>query len=31
MGVVAVVLFAYAVAFASLFAYCISKLNFQRR
>ncbi|XP_031481916.1 ABC transporter G family member 33-like isoform X5 [Nymphaea colorata] len=31
LGVVAVVLIAYAVAFASLFAYCISKLNFQRR
>ncbi|KAF3782272.1 ABC transporter G family member 44 [Nymphaea thermarum] len=31
LGVVAVVLIAYAVVFASLFAYCISKLNFQRR
>ncbi|XP_031484243.1 pleiotropic drug resistance protein 3-like isoform X2 [Nymphaea colorata] len=31
LGVVAAVLVAYCVVFAFLFAYCISKLNFQRR
>ncbi|KAK3190018.1 hypothetical protein Dsin_029579 [Dipteronia sinensis] len=31
LGLVAVVLIAFPVAFASLFAYCIGKLNFQRR
>ncbi|KAK2646936.1 hypothetical protein Ddye_022131 [Dipteronia dyeriana] len=31
LGIVAAVLIAFPVAFASLFAYCIGKLNFQRR
>ncbi|KAF5941434.1 hypothetical protein HYC85_019076 [Camellia sinensis] len=31
LGLVAVVLLAFPVVFASLFAYCISRLNFQRR
>ena len=30
LGLVAVVLVAFPVAFASLFAYCIGKLNFQK-
>jgi len=31
LGVVAVVLIIFPIVFASLFAYCIGKLNFQRR
>ncbi|KAF8387703.1 hypothetical protein HHK36_026357 [Tetracentron sinense] len=31
LGVVAVVLIAFPVIYASLFAYCIGRLNFQRR
>jgi len=31
MGVVAVILIAYPLIYGSLFAYCIEKLNFQRR
>ncbi|KAF6154956.1 hypothetical protein GIB67_018393 [Kingdonia uniflora] len=31
LGIVAIVLIAFPVVFASLFAYCIGKLNFQRR
>lgn len=31
LGLVAFVLIAFSVAFASLFAYCIAKFNFQRR
>lgn len=31
LGLVAAVLFVFPLVFASLFAYCIGKLNFQRR